>query len=132
MSIKKYFGRYKKDLSKWSVNGIIITILIAISIHFIFYFIGLHVHTLPDGKIVVHSHAIPSKEDNQGQTNHSHSNSEFILINALGSTFNRAIIPIIIAVIIPHILIFILFLEKFRINRDETRLNISYRAPPMF
>ncbi len=132
MGIKKYFGRYKEDLQKCSVNGIIITILIAISIHFIFYYDTLHTHILPDGRIVVHSHAMPREEGNQGQTNHSHSNSEFILINALGLTLNRAIIPSIITVIITHILIFILFLEKFRINRDETRLNISSRAPPMF
>ena len=131
MSITKHLGRFQKSPLKWIVTAFAAITLIAISIHIFSYYASLHVHILPDGRIIFHSHVIPEDDNNKGKANHSHSKSELIFINALGLKLNRAIVSILITIVIAYILIYILSSEKLRINRDETWFNNTCRAPPM-
>jgi len=42
--------------------------------------IGLHLHMLPNGRVVVHSH--PVQKDKDGATGHQHSSDESAVLNA--------------------------------------------------
>ena len=45
-------------------------------------FLTLHVHVLPDGRVVVHSHPVDKEEEQK--SHHEHTDSEYALLTALG------------------------------------------------
>nr|MBN2277282.1 hypothetical protein [candidate division Zixibacteria bacterium] len=61
-----------------------VALLIAITGLCYLPFSNLHLHTLPDGRIIVHSHAYPDHNSN-GRHNHSH--QEFTLYQTLAHIY---------------------------------------------
>ena len=102
MDVTRQMNRDEKGRRQRLVDAVIIALIFAILPYFVCYYLYLHIHTLPDGRVVVHSHATPENEDNRGRPNHSHSNSEIIFFNAFGLAFDKAIIATIIVVIISY------------------------------
>lgn len=53
---------------------------------------NLHLHVTPEGRLTVHSHPY-GEESDQGQTRHSHSDSERIFIFHLGNLIDSTLLP---------------------------------------
>ena len=58
----------------------------------------LHIHVLPDGRVIVHSHASPFQDDGTTGTPHSHTKADFLLF------YSIAIIALIFYAIVLSIL----------------------------
>ena len=64
----------------------IVTVILIVAIANICYFpfSNLHLHILPDGRIIVHSHSLP---ENNSDNNHDHSQQEIIFHKAFSRIF---------------------------------------------
>ncbi len=59
-----------------------VAVSITLALFQLAYVSNLHVHVLPDGRVVVHSH--PVERDSNSGSGHKHSQNEHAFLNALG------------------------------------------------
>ena len=94
--------------------------------------ISLHIHILPDGRAIVHSHPSGNEHSENSQNKqHSHTNSDYLFINHYTSLLNNAIIIVFI------FLFFYAIVKSFSSERKLALINNIYnrhrlRAPPNF
>ena len=60
---------------------------------------SMHLHELPDGRMIVHSHAVP---DTDSEGNHSHSDQDYQVIGAIGNSINRVTAPCVVVFEVPE------------------------------
>ncbi|MEA1981828.1 MAG: hypothetical protein U9N54_12790 [candidate division Zixibacteria bacterium] len=68
----------------------IVTVTLIVTIINICYFsfLNLHLHILPDGRTIVHSHSLPdNNSDNNHDNNHDHSQQEITFYKAFSRIF---------------------------------------------
>jgi len=64
------------------VRAIAVFIVLAIVIFITASVLGLHLHVLPDGRVVVHSHPVDGGDE--GRSRHQHTEHEYAVLSALG------------------------------------------------
>jgi hypothetical protein len=116
--------------SRKGLSAVIGIIFFAILIHFSFYYTCLHIHVLPDGKIIIHSHVTPDRARGPDHPNHSHNSSQLIFIKATGLVSHNALISFtVILSIATSSIIYFLFIKSC--NEFEEIFFYSHkRAPP--
>ena len=55
--------------------------------------LSMHLHELPDGRMIVHSHASP-ESDSGG--NHTHTDQDYQFIRAIGNSIHKMIAPCLV------------------------------------
>ncbi len=90
----------------------------------------LHIHVLPDGRIIVHSHISPFHNDETSGTQHSHSKADFLLF------YSIAIIALVFYAIVLAILYSPRSIRFWRRQKDKIHSQYSQscqpqRAPPL-
>lgn len=93
---------------------------------------SLHVHILPDGRAVFHSHPSGNEHsENPENKQHSHTNSEYLFINHYTSLLNNAIIIIVIFCF--FYAVFITFSAERKLSLISNTYNLHLlRAPPNY
>ena len=86
-----------------------------------------HIHILPDGKIVVHSHALPA-HNGPGKSNHSHTQAEMLVYHGFTVLAFLLFAPITL-LLISNAECLVFLLSQF-IPSQSLKLHISLRAPP--
>lgn len=122
MNIFKSKNRLKKVIISSVLSGFILSIILIT--------FTLHPHQTPDGKFVVHSHALPINSDNPNDNNHSHSELEFSLLSIF--TSNLAAVLFIIGFFISPVK-FVPFYQQFEEIFTSTIFNFCFtrRGPPI-
>ncbi len=95
-------------------------------------FYSIHMHVLPDGRVVVHSHPVghDDAEESKDHRHHSHTKKEYIIYGIYSHALYKATLSLNNALIIFVIVIFISFLSgKVDLSRNIYFDN-SNRAPP--
>ena len=64
------------------VRAIAVLVVFAVALFVTANVTGLHLHVLPDGRVVVHSH--PVDRDGEGGSRHRHTEHEYAVLSALG------------------------------------------------
>ena len=64
------------------IRAMAILVILAVAIFDTAYVLGLHIHVLPDGRVVTHSHPIDRSEESGSQ--HQHSDYEYAVLTASG------------------------------------------------
>ncbi|MBD3401752.1 hypothetical protein GF420_02565 [candidate division GN15 bacterium] len=64
------------------VASLAVLVVLALSAFQAASVLGLHVHVLPNGRVVVHSH--PMDRDASGRSTHQHTEHDFAVLNAVG------------------------------------------------
>ena len=64
------------------VRAIAVFVVLAIVIFITANVLGLHLHVLPDGRVVVHSHPVDGGDE--GKSQHQHTEHEYAVLSALG------------------------------------------------
>jgi hypothetical protein len=59
---------------------------------------SMHLHELPDGRMIVHSHAVP-ESDSGG--NHTHSDQDYQVIGAIGNSIHRVTVACVVVFEVP-------------------------------
>jgi hypothetical protein len=90
-----------------------------------------HIHVLPNGEVICHSHIMPYSGNKQDETNHSHSNKELLFLQ-----FVNSIVKFVLTVI-PLVLFYALEAFFFRspkiiITKSNRFSFFSLRAPPAY
>lgn len=94
----------------------------------------MHIHILPNGEVIVHSHPLPRPEkkgDDPGGSNHAHSDTEFALIKAINNIFRHLTFSILLILFLTLIVYFISSVYKERHGFSAYLYCNSYRAPPL-
>ena len=113
-----------------ALKSVSLLILISLIGFMVSVSVSMHIHILPDGRIIVHSHTTERTDTNDsGQSNHSHTGKEFTLVHSLTHIFDKLIIVTILVLILIAI---ILFLHTFNSIYYSNIYHSSYpnRAPP--
>lgn len=63
------------------VRAIAVFVVLAIVIFITANVLGLHLHVLPDGRVVVHSHPVDGGDE--GKSRHQHTEHEYAVLSAL-------------------------------------------------
>lgn len=103
---------------------IIIASLVAFSF-FLYYY--AHVHVLANGRILVHSHALPKGQENGNSHNHS---TLALLVISQSNIFN-ALFPIIALFVYAIVVFYLPFLRTHFVQQAAYCL-FSRRGPPQF
>jgi hypothetical protein len=61
----------------WAVKALVVVVFAAVATFNVSYFLGLHLHVLPDGRTVVHSHPV---DQNSQDGTHQHSANELAFL----------------------------------------------------
>ena len=56
--------------------------------------LSMHLHVLPDGRMIVHSHAVP-ESDSEGS--HTHTDQDYQFIGAINQTISKVTLTYVIA-----------------------------------
>ena len=107
-----------------------ISVFLAMTGYMAAAYASMHIHILPDGIVITHSH--PNNDDNSGNSkngHHRHSNNEYILISHFSTFLNNIIIVIIILFVIYKIIFTFLFISKLALV-EYSYFDCYGRAPP--
>jgi len=111
--------------------GLMVSLIIfSLFLYFISFNFSLHIHTLPDGRVIFHSHPIPAGDDKNDNSSHSHTNAEFTLFNAAGSALSKIIITADSVLIILCSTVIAILHFNYISFQCENRYRILGRAPP--
>ena len=123
------YKKFTKLIGAVTLTGFLAFLLIS-------YF-TLHIHYLPDGRQIVHSHLFPGNGNNNGTAstplngnNHSHTNLEFLFYSHF--SLDKITFVFILFVITFNLALFTLFRENLLNSLPYTfRSTTSLRAPPV-
>lgn len=87
-----------------------------------------HIHVLPDGKIVVHSHALPVHNGPGSKSSHSHTQAEMLVYHGFTVLSFLLFVPIILILISNTESI--VLLQTLSVSSQHPKSNITLRAPP--
>ena len=108
---------------------LLMTIVIAALVSFSFFvYYYAHLHVLPNGRIVVHSHAMPKGQENG--SSHTHSALELSVINQV-SLFKTLLITTIPILLVSIVVTFLFPVCSYFI-RQSPHVLFSRRGPPAF
>ena len=93
------------------------------------YFQGLHIHRLPDGRVIIHSHAIPESDGNKSNS-HNHSDREYAGYGIQASILSKLLIEPVISVTIASILLGVIVAIQYKIRFTRIIQDFDQRAPP--
>ena len=68
------------------LKAIALFVLCALGVFIAVIPLSMHLHELPDGRMIVHSHAVP-ESDSGG--NHTHSDQDYQFIGAIGNSIHK-------------------------------------------
>ncbi len=123
------YNKFTKLIGAVTLTGFFAFLLIS-------YF-TLHIHYLPDGRQIVHSHLFPGNVNNNGtastpqsRNNHSHTNIEFLYYSHL--SLDKISLSFILFVIAFYLALFTIFRENLLNSLPYTfQSTTSLRAPPV-
>lgn len=111
---------------KSAIAGFLLSIFILVTINSLLF---IHLHTLPDGTVIVHAHPFNKKDANTPQKQHQHSNSDFFVLSHTHTSFIFHTIDWIQSVYSCRYTFFIVRNEVF----TSLLLNNFYlRGPPVY
>ena len=88
--------------------------------------VGLHLHVLPDGRLVVHSHPVSNRS-----SQHHHSSHEFALLDAAAHIF-QGDLPSVAADLLPEpVLLYTLQAAHGAQRAPLDIISLADRAPPV-
>ncbi len=94
--------------------------------------ISMHIHILPDGRVIVHSHATESSssgESNGGS--HSHTGKEYMLIHSVSRIFDKLIMAVVFLFLIIWVVALIQNIFNISGYSEPFLTYYSNRAPPL-
>ena len=110
-----------------------IILILSLTLHIGFIFATMHIHILPDGRIIYHSHFTKeNSSSNKSKTaQHTHTKQEFLHYNL--TTVLRSFLTSSFILILCAILLLIFSKILFHIFSQNNALSSFYRrAPPSF
>ena len=126
---KKMKKIYHKNIYSLIVAiALILSMILILAINYAF----LHIHIMPNGEIICHSHLIAARKspDQSEKLNHTHSKDELLFYH-LTTNFYKFFITVILVILGICINFFILF-QFINLQHQGVRFIFSRRAPPRF
>jgi mannose/fructose/N-acetylgalactosamine-specific phosphotransferase system component IID len=121
----------ERNIIKTTTKAVSLSILISLIGFMVSVTVSLHIHVLPDGRIIAHSHTTERTDSGgSGGNNHSHTGKEFTLVHSLTNILDKLTFAIIPALLFTAAII--LVINIFHTIRYLSRYHSIYpnRAPP--
>ena len=81
------------------LKAIALFVLCALGVFIAVIPLSMHLHELPDGRMIVHSHAVP---DTDSGGHHTHSDQDYQVIGAIGNSIHRVTVSCVVVFEVPQ------------------------------